>query len=225
MAITKFNESVNNIQNLADNPNTSGMTAAELKATFDKAGSDIKTYINDTLTEELDDVNSATDSSIGTLSNLTTSAKTNLVSAINEVDTQSSASTILNLVYPVGSIYMSVNNVSPSSFIGGTWTKITSDAYLKIVSSNAGSLGGTSSNHKIPLSSIPSHSHSFGKYVMSSNKSWSGDNTSMQSGNEHIKIHTPTNADISNITGTQSSGGGSAYYPYYLGIYVWKRVS
>ena len=27
---------------------------------------------------------------------------------------------ILNKIYPIGSIYMSVNNVSPSSFIGGT---------------------------------------------------------------------------------------------------------
>lgn len=28
---------------------------------------------------------------------------------------------LLNLVYPVGSIYMAVNNVNPSTFIGGTW--------------------------------------------------------------------------------------------------------
>lgn len=28
---------------------------------------------------------------------------------------------ILNLVYPIGSIYMSVNNVSPATFLGGTW--------------------------------------------------------------------------------------------------------
>lgn len=28
---------------------------------------------------------------------------------------------LLNMVYPVGSIYMSVNNVSPQTFLGGTW--------------------------------------------------------------------------------------------------------
>lgn len=32
-----------------------------------------------------------------------------------------STSQILDMVYPVGSIYMSVNNVSPQTFIGGTW--------------------------------------------------------------------------------------------------------
>lgn len=82
MAITKFTESVNNIQNLSDNPNTSGMTAAELKTKFDKAGTDIKNYINDTLTEELD----TKFNDIGTLSNLETTTKTDVVSAINEVN-------------------------------------------------------------------------------------------------------------------------------------------
>jgi len=86
MAITKFTESVNNIQNLSDNPNTSGMTAAELKARFDKAGTDIKNYINDTLTEEMDTLNTTTSSSIGTLTNLNTTTKTDLVSALNEVN-------------------------------------------------------------------------------------------------------------------------------------------
>lgn len=55
MALTKFLTNVNNIQALSDKPNEiDGLTSAELKAKFDKAGSDIKTYINDTLTEELD---------------------------------------------------------------------------------------------------------------------------------------------------------------------------
>lgn len=55
MALTKFLENVNNIQALSDKPNEiDGLTSAELKAKFDKAGSDIKTYINDTLTEQID---------------------------------------------------------------------------------------------------------------------------------------------------------------------------
>jgi len=55
MALTKLTENLNNIQALHDKPNTAdGLTADQLKAKFDKAGNDIKTYINDTLTEELD---------------------------------------------------------------------------------------------------------------------------------------------------------------------------
>lgn len=31
------------------------------------------------------------------------------------------SATLIDKIYPVGSIYMSVNNVSPATFLGGTW--------------------------------------------------------------------------------------------------------
>lgn len=34
---------------------------------------------------------------------------------------ESLATALLEMVYPIGSIYMSVNNTSPSTFLGGTW--------------------------------------------------------------------------------------------------------
>lgn len=114
--LTKITASVNNIQALDDNPNESGLTSNELKAKFDKAGSDIKDYINNTLIDELETlldgysssisdqqtaINTVTTtantnaSNIGTLSNLNTTTKTNLVSAINEVNTHLSTSNVL----------------------------------------------------------------------------------------------------------------------------------
>lgn len=55
MPLTKFTVGVNNIQALSDLPNTAdGLTSSELKQKFDKAGADIKYYINEILTEELD---------------------------------------------------------------------------------------------------------------------------------------------------------------------------
>lgn len=55
MALTKLTTDLENIQALSDKPNEiEGLTADELKAKFDKAGSDIKTYINENLTEEVD---------------------------------------------------------------------------------------------------------------------------------------------------------------------------
>lgn len=51
---TKFNTAVNNISQLSDLPNdTDGLTAAQLKAKYDKAGTDIKDYLNNTLVPEL----------------------------------------------------------------------------------------------------------------------------------------------------------------------------
>lgn len=56
MALTKMRTDVNNIQQLSDRPNEiDGLTSAELKAKFDKAGSDIKEYLNNELTEEIDE--------------------------------------------------------------------------------------------------------------------------------------------------------------------------
>ena len=50
---------------------------------------------------------------------------------------------LLELVYPVGSIYMSVNNVSPSSLFGGSWEQI-EDTFLLAAGSTftAGDTGG-----------------------------------------------------------------------------------
>ena len=52
--LTNLTASVNNIQALSDEPSNDGLTAAELKAKFDKAGADIKTFINDSLINELE---------------------------------------------------------------------------------------------------------------------------------------------------------------------------
>lgn len=55
MALTKITANVNNHQTLADLPNSdNGLTSAQVKVLYDKAATDIKTYVNDVLTEELD---------------------------------------------------------------------------------------------------------------------------------------------------------------------------
>lgn len=105
--LTRFSANVNNIQGLSDRPNTiDGLTSAELKAKFDKAGSDIKEYLNGTLVPQselnltqlsnsclqnstdisnLDNDLEQLTNNIGSLSNLKTDAKTNIISAINEI--------------------------------------------------------------------------------------------------------------------------------------------
>ena len=55
MALTKLTSDLNIIQALDDEPNdVGGLSAAQLKAKFDEAANAIKTYINNTLTSELD---------------------------------------------------------------------------------------------------------------------------------------------------------------------------
>ena len=54
MAYTLFSEDVENVSHLSDLPNEEdGLTAAQLKAVFDKAGVDIKSFLNGTHIPEL----------------------------------------------------------------------------------------------------------------------------------------------------------------------------
>lgn len=71
------------------------------------------------------------------------------------------ASAILDVVYPVGSIYMSANNVDPSKFIGGAWKALEEGRVLIGANSTyqAGSKGGEVS-HVLTTSEMPAHSHS-----------------------------------------------------------------
>ena len=66
---------------------------------------------------------------------------------------------MLLAAYPVGSLYLTTNEINPGTLFGGTWEKLTGDAYLKIVTSNPGQYDGTSDQHKIPINSMPSHRH------------------------------------------------------------------
>ena len=70
-------------------------------------------------------------------------------------------SDLLNRVYPVGSIYMSAVNVSPASFLGGTWQAIEQGRMLMAAGSSwqAGTTGGAA-YHALTVQEMPAHDHS-----------------------------------------------------------------
>lgn len=82
MSVSKFNENVNNHQSLPDQPN---LTSTELKQLFDKAPNDIKTYLNNVLTAEIDalisNIQSGKIDVSKIVNNLTTGGSTNVASA------------------------------------------------------------------------------------------------------------------------------------------------
>lgn len=99
MGLTKMTEDVNNIQKLSDRPNEiDGLTSAELKERFDKAGADIQTYLNSTLTTELDTVIATIPSTEGFVT--TDDARlTNSRKCDNTFDNWSTARTNLKIGY------------------------------------------------------------------------------------------------------------------------------
>lgn len=87
------------------------------------------------------------------------------------------SSDIVNIVYPVGSIYMSVSSTSPATLFGGTWAALEGRFLIGANSTyTAGSTGGAASvsytpagsnsggsvsSHTLTSDQIPSHNHSF----------------------------------------------------------------
>ena len=65
--------------------------------------------------------------------------------------------TLLNLFYPIGSIYQSTESTNPANLFGGTWEPI-EDTFLLAAGStySAGDTGGESS-HTLTISEMPSH--------------------------------------------------------------------
>ena len=79
----------------------------------------------------------------------------------NFYTSDSLVSDLLNRVYPVGSIYMSAVNISPASFLGGTWQAIEQGRMLMAAGSSwqAGTTGGAT-YHTLTVAEMPAHDHS-----------------------------------------------------------------
>ena len=62
-------------------------------------------------------------------------------------------------LYPIGSIYLSVNSTNPSTFIGGTWERL-KDRFLLAAGDTyaAGNTGGEA-QHTLTTAEMPSHTH------------------------------------------------------------------
>ena len=68
---------------------------------------------------------------------------------------------LLNLFYPVGSIYWSSNNTNPGTLFGGTWIQIKDRFILAAGDSYSNGATGGAATVTLSVSNMPSHSHSF----------------------------------------------------------------
>lgn len=65
-----------------------------------------------------------------------------------------------DLIYPVGSIYMSVNNTNPGTLFGGTWEQIQGKFLLGQSSGHTGGSTGGAETVTLTTAQLPSHTHS-----------------------------------------------------------------
>ena len=66
---------------------------------------------------------------------------------------------LLNLIYPIGSVYMSFNNVSPATFFGGTWEQIKDKFLLAVGDTYTAGQSGGEATHKLIINEMPNHAH------------------------------------------------------------------
>jgi len=135
-------------------------------------------------------------------------------------------SQIVDLIYPVGAIYMSVASVSPATLFGGTWVPWgtgrvpvgidTSDAAFDTVEKTGGA-----KTHTLSTAEMPTHNHG-GKIAGTSNGDYMG---LVGGGQGGWGIASSTNNNIYRA-GISNDGSGSAHNNLqpYIACYMWKRT-
>lgn len=126
---------------------------------------------------------------------------------------------LLEVIYPVGSIYMSMNSTNPGTWFGGTWERI-KDAFL-LALGDSGTVGDTGgeATHTLTVNEMPSHQHSLTQGP-ANNAGQAGTGTS-----EYGSVR--LNAVFASGYKTDNTGGGQAHnnMPPYIKVYMWQRTA
>lgn len=75
-----------------------------------------------------------------------------------KVKNGSTFQSLLDICYPVGSIYQSTKATNPGTFLGGTWRSL-SDRFLIGAGAKAAGATGGEESHTLTVSEMPSHTH------------------------------------------------------------------
>lgn len=127
-------------------------------------------------------------------------------------------STVLGKVYPVGSIYMSVNSTNPKALFGGTWVQI-KDKFMLAAGTTykAGSTGGEAA-HTLTTSEMPNHKHAV--YYPNAGAADHSAPISYPDGPSDSTYYA-----VGSYTSGTGGGGAHNNMPPYLSVYVWKRTA
>ena len=140
---------------------------------------------------------------------------------------------LLDLIYPVGSIYLSVNSASPDTLFGGTWARL-EDVFLLAAGAKhaAGSTGGEES-HTLTDSEMPSHNGHLSAGIAGTAPMGKGNYKGYL--NSSVMNSFPEgnyrgwNVYLGNEMhpASEATGGDQPHnnMPPYLAVYTWKRTA
>ncbi len=146
---------------------------------------------------------------------------------------------VCNLIYPVGSLYMSISSTNPTNLFGGTWERITG---YYLYAGNGGNTAGSNTSSgpstnstgstALTLEQMPSHRHgnnnsvpnTFGYAVMTTEA-----NKFLSKSNEGV-------GSVKEMYDTGLNGGGQGHThtlnnhthtvtPLRYEVYMWKRTA
>lgn len=176
----------------------------------------------------------------------------NGVPIVNESNTCLMYKAIADIVYPVGSIYLSVNNINPGTFFGGTWVAWGSGQVPVGVNTSVSQFAtveqtGGEITHTLTTAEMPSHDHSISGGACTTGSGGSHNHTygvtvhpavGFTLGSNGYSIVTGDNQNTSS-NGNHShsvpdhahdignTGGGQAHNNLqpYITCYMWKRTA
>lgn len=154
---------------------------------------------------------------------------TGLTVTITPRDADPKPTGIVDIVYPVGSIYMSVNPANPSALFGGTWVswgagRVPVGVDTLDTSFNTVEKTGGEKTHTLTTAEIPSHTHSAVPLAAQRGniRMYLRANTGFNSGSEAIYCMESGSNDYP----TSATGGGNGHniVQPYITCYMWKRI-
>lgn len=136
-----------------------------------------------------------------------------------------SKAALLDMVYPVGSIYMSSASTPPATLFGGTWERL-QDRFLLAggTTYTPGTVGGEA-EHKLTEAEMPSHEHAGLNYAGQSRPEA---RIGLNSGTTSYRLSWESGAGSGvNEIYTHAAGGGAAHnnMPPYWAVYMWERTA
>lgn len=126
---------------------------------------------------------------------------------------------LLDTYYPVGRIYFSTVNVSPASFMGGSWARIQDKFLLCAGTSYAAGTTGGEANVTLTVNQMPSHRHQAVGY-----------NEAIPEGSGNFLALGRRTSDSPNVelqNAIETAGGNQSHnnMPPYLAVYAWRRAA
>ena len=129
-------------------------------------------------------------------------------------------SMIIDLIYPIGSIYMTVSVTNPFETIKfGVWEKIENRFLLASSNIHMNGETGGEENHTLTINEMPKHSHKM-KY---DSVGWTA--IKQSSGTNGIVEYNKSSYDGQYSTEEVGNGNAHNNMPPYLVVNMWKRVA